>query len=104
VRCTGHAATIPGGDDGTALSLQRAPKACRDLRHLGLHATYQAIGAADRHPRADNDTETGRARNRRVDITITHTTDPDADSSPGSSIGELVALLGILRGNTGLSN
>jgi outer membrane protein OmpA-like peptidoglycan-associated protein len=72
VRCTGHTATIPNGHGGAALSLRRARVACRYLRGLGLHAAFRTIGAGNRHPRADNTTEAGRALNRRVHLTITH--------------------------------
>jgi outer membrane protein OmpA-like peptidoglycan-associated protein len=72
VRCTGHTAEVPGGNGGGALSRRRAHTACRYLRALGLDADYRAVGVGNHHPRADNDTEAGRARNRRVQITITH--------------------------------
>jgi YVTN family beta-propeller protein len=72
VRCTGHSAAIPDGNGGAALSLARARVACRHLRRLGLGTRYRTTGVGDRDPRASNDSESGRARNRYVDLTITH--------------------------------
>jgi outer membrane protein OmpA-like peptidoglycan-associated protein len=72
IRCTGHTASIPEGAGGDALSLVRAHVACRFLHHVGLHARYTTVGLCNRHPRASNHTEPGRARNRYVALTITH--------------------------------
>jgi YVTN family beta-propeller protein len=72
VRCTGHTAAIPDGPGGSALSLARARVACHLLRGLGPHARHETVGVGNRRPRASNDTDAGRARNRYVELTITH--------------------------------
>ncbi|MCZ4494279.1 MAG: Glycine-rich cell wall structural protein precursor match [Conexibacter sp.] len=72
VRCTGHTAAIRDGQGGSALSLARARVACHILRGLGPHVRHETVGVGNRRPRASNDTEAGRARNRYVELTITH--------------------------------
>jgi type VI secretion system protein ImpK len=54
-----------------ALSLERARQVARRLSSgLADPSRLQVVGLADRQPRSPNDTEAGRARNRRIEITL----------------------------------
>lgn len=67
----GH--TDPSGTDemNKALSMRRALAVRNALMQLGVPATvFQLSGLGSTEPIADNDTPAGRARNRRVEVTI----------------------------------
>jgi outer membrane protein OmpA-like peptidoglycan-associated protein len=54
------------------LSQQRADTVMADLVKLGVDASrMKAEGYGQEHPVADNSTEEGRAKNRRIDIRVT---------------------------------
>lgn len=54
------------------LSRQRAESVMADLAKLGVDAArLQADGYGQEHPVADNSTEEGRAKNRRIDMRVT---------------------------------
>jgi outer membrane protein OmpA-like peptidoglycan-associated protein len=76
----GHTDNVGNPDSNLKLSTGRA-EAVRDwlIEASGIPATQFAIqGYGDTHPLADNDTETGRAKNRRVEITLV----PDSQQAP----------------------
>ncbi len=71
VTCTGHldrTGASPTAD--RALALARATQVCDALGGLGVQATRRVASAGHAAPRATNRTAAGRARNRRVEITI----------------------------------
>ena len=74
LRCDGHDANVrPTSVTTSQLSLARAAAICAALRQLGVRARPRLVGHADTDPIATNATESGRARNRRVEVTLTHT-------------------------------
>jgi OOP family OmpA-OmpF porin len=68
---TGYTDNVGGPDFNSALSLQRA-EAVRDaLISLGADPSkFQIKGAGEAMPIADNSTDEGRARNRRVEVQV----------------------------------
>ena len=76
VRITGHTDNVGSDEANMRLSEGRA-KAVRDaLVQRGIEAgRIEAEGKGETEPVATNDTEEGRARNRRVEFTITATGD-----------------------------
>ncbi len=68
----GHAAAAGYAGGRKALSEQRAKAVAERIVDLTGRSgeTVRAIGYGDAKPIADNSTEAGRARNRRVEITI----------------------------------
>jgi hypothetical protein len=73
LRCDGHDANVRA-NSLTSLRLSRARAAvmCDALRQLGVHARPLLAGHGDSQPIASNATGSGRAQNRRVQVTITH--------------------------------
>lgn len=68
----GHTASVgkPGGE--MTLSIQRAEKIANELAKRGIdRARIKAEGFGGTRPIATNDTDEGRAKNRRVEIVIT---------------------------------
>lgn len=81
----GHTDNVGSSDSNLKLSIARA-QAVRDwlIDASGIPATQFAIqGYGDTRPIADNDTPDGRAKNRRVEITLV----PDTASDSGSDSG-----------------
>jgi outer membrane protein OmpA-like peptidoglycan-associated protein len=73
VRCDGYSANVRAhSPDAARISVARAAVVCAALHHLGINATRTVIGHGDSRPLAPNTTAAGRARNRRVEVTITH--------------------------------
>jgi hypothetical protein len=73
LRCNGYTAGLhAGGRGGLTLSRERAELICTSLARHRLCMPRRAVGYGDARPIASNRTEAGRARNRRVEITITH--------------------------------
>jgi OOP family OmpA-OmpF porin len=68
---TGYTDNVGSPDFNTTLSLQRA-EAVRDaLISLGADPSkLQAKGAGESMPIADNSTDEGRAKNRRVEVQV----------------------------------
>ena len=70
----GHCAKIPGADDEEDMkfSKERAQTVADYLIKKGArsHSSIKVEGKGSSEPRADNDTEEGRIRNRRVEVTI----------------------------------
>jgi outer membrane protein OmpA-like peptidoglycan-associated protein len=70
VRCTGHTDSDGAAAYNQRLGLARARATCRYLRRHGVHAHVTVASMGERRPRASNRTVRGRARNRRVDISV----------------------------------
>jgi len=73
-RIEGHTDSIPAGppwEDNWQLSVERSRAVLRYLADIGVNERrFQIAGFSDTAPVATNDTEEGRANNRRVDIII----------------------------------
>ena len=73
VRCDGHDADVRGATVASSrLSRARAAAMCDALRQLGVRARPRLAGHGDSQPIASNTSNLGRAKNRRVEVTITH--------------------------------
>jgi alpha-tubulin suppressor-like RCC1 family protein len=75
-RCDGYAAGArDAGTPGHALavSLGRARVMCRSLRRFGVTVKPKLVAHGKHDPIASNAGESGRAENRRVEVTVTHT-------------------------------
>lgn len=71
VEVAGHTDSSGSESYNQALSQRRANSVAAYLQSRGVIADRLiAIGAGELHPIASNDTEDGRARNRRVELTI----------------------------------
>lgn len=75
IRVTGHSDNVPISTrrfpSNRALSQARAEAVVAQLsKHISKSERIRALGVADTQPVASNDTAEGRARNRRVEITI----------------------------------
>jgi hypothetical protein len=73
VRCDGYSAKVrDNSPDAKRISRARAALVCAALQHRGGDATPTVVGHGYSRPIASNATAAGRARNRRVEVTITH--------------------------------
>ena len=71
VEVAGHTDSIGSDEVNQRLSEQRANAVTQYLVAQGLNPQrFIVVGAGKRHPIASNDTEAGRAANRRVEITL----------------------------------
>ena len=71
VEVAGHTDSIGSDEVNQRLSEQRANAVTQYLVAQGLNPQrFITVGAGKRHPIASNDTEAGRAANRRVEITL----------------------------------
>jgi FtsP/CotA-like multicopper oxidase with cupredoxin domain len=87
LRCDGYDADVrPSSDTGSRLSLARAAAMCAALRKLGVDVRPRLAGHGDTHPIATNATKSGRAKNRRVEVTVTHEPRPLASAAYFCSI------------------
>ncbi|MGE0879196.1 MAG: OmpA family protein [Acidimicrobiia bacterium] len=81
VEIVGHTDSVPTGNPNFTnweLSTARAGSVVRYLIAHGIDSSrLRASGMADQKPIASNDTEEGRAKNRRVEITILSGVDPN---------------------------
>jgi OmpA-OmpF porin, OOP family len=77
----GHTDSYGSDETNLALSRRRAEAVSAYLGQLGVPALrMSAVGYGETQPIANNDTEQGRARNRRIDIII----EPQLESAPPS--------------------
>jgi hypothetical protein len=77
LRCDGYEADVRSSSDATShLSLARAAAMCAALRELGVDTRPRLVGHGDTDPIARNASESGRAKNRRVEVTVTHKPEP----------------------------
>ncbi len=74
----GHTDSYGGDESNQALSQQRAESVQRYMINAMRIPSYRLIatGYGETHPVANNETEAGRARNRRIDIVIKPNLDP----------------------------
>jgi len=71
VMITGYTDNVGGTEHNATLSLQRAEAVRDHLISLGADASkFEVNGAGETSPMADNSTEEGRAKNRRVEVTV----------------------------------
>ncbi len=66
----GHTDATGSASYNMALSKRRAASASRYLRAQGVTRTIRALGRGETEPIASNETEDGRAQNRRVEVAI----------------------------------
>jgi len=68
---TGYTDNVGGADHNSKLSLKRAEAVRDQLVSLGADPQkFQVSGAGEANPVADNSTEEGRAKNRRVEVAV----------------------------------
>ena len=73
VRCDGYTAKVSArSTEETSISRARAAVLCAALKRLGVNAPSTVAGHGASRPIAGNGTDAGRAKNRRVEVTITH--------------------------------
>lgn len=72
VRVEGHTDNVGSDEANQALSENRARSVMEALKKAGAPAgvRFEVVGFGESQPRADNDSEKGRALNRRVEILI----------------------------------
>ena len=71
VRLAGHTDNVGSAEDNKRLSQERAEAVRAQLIEFGCDpASIKAFGYGDTKPVASNESEEGRALNRRVEITL----------------------------------
>ena len=71
IEVTGHTDSIGGKENNRQLSEQRARSVLGFLSQRGVAATrVEAAGYGDSRPIVPNDTETNRAKNRRIEFRV----------------------------------
>ena len=71
IEVAGHTDSVGGTDYNQALSERRAGAVAQYLTSKGIkQERIITIGGGENHPVASNDTEAGRAQNRRVELTL----------------------------------
>ena len=71
IRVYGHTDIVGGAEVNQRVSTERAKKVAAFLVDKGIDASrIEAEGLSFNHPVADNSTEAGRAKNRRVEIYV----------------------------------
>ncbi|MGW0602831.1 OmpA family protein [Streptomyces sp. NPDC002640] len=89
VRVFGFTDNLGSYAHGEKLSKDRANQVQRELAaSLGGDVSYEVRGYSEDYPIADNSTEEGRRKNRRVEITFQKAPDPDLSAStPAAATG-----------------
>lgn len=102
VEIYGHADNSGSYNDRLRVSTERATQVGNYLRSRGVPLSQiYCQGCADRYPVADNASREGRARNRRVEIVVTHrTAAADGPASPWSSGDDTVPSIHYGAGET----
>lgn len=67
---TGHTDALSGDAYNMELGRRRAQAVRRYLEQRGINTNFKIASAGEREPVASNDTEEGRAKNRRVNLSI----------------------------------
>ena len=68
----GYTDNVGNADANLKLSQKRAENTMQEIVKLGVDAKrLEAEGYGEKHPVADNSTEEGRAKNRRIDLRVT---------------------------------
>ena len=71
IEVAGHTDSVGGTDYNQGLSERRAGTVAQYLVSKGIkQERIITIGGGENHPVASNDTEAGRAQNRRVELTL----------------------------------
>jgi outer membrane protein OmpA-like peptidoglycan-associated protein len=87
VRVFGFTDDLGSYEHGEKLSKNRADQVQRELAaHLGPDVNYEVRGYSEDYPIADNSTEEGRRKNRRVEITFQKQAEPDVSASAPSGV------------------
>ncbi|WP_166027090.1 OmpA family protein [Streptomyces chilikensis] len=85
VRVFGFTDDLGSYAHGEKLSKDRADQVQRELAaHLGPDVSYEVRGYSEDYPIADNSTEEGRRKNRRVEITFQKQASPEPSASAPS--------------------
>ncbi|MFD9867532.1 OmpA family protein [Streptomyces niveus] len=84
VRVTGYTDNLGSAAHGLTLSRERAAVIKKVLQKAAPGVTFQARGLGEKDPVADNSTEEGRIKNRRVEIDV----EIDRDPLPGADQGD----------------
>ncbi|NYV74482.1 OmpA family protein [Streptomyces sp. UH6] len=86
VRVFGFTDNLGSYTHGEKLSKDRADQVQRELAaHLGPDVSYEVRGYSEDYPIADNSTEEGRRKNRRVEVTFQKAPSPDISASAPSA-------------------
>jgi outer membrane protein OmpA-like peptidoglycan-associated protein len=82
IEVAGHTDSVGSDDYNQQLSERRANSVASYLSGHGVDRTRMVtIGAGEGHPVASNDTDAGRAQNRRVEITIVPVTQENVEKA-----------------------
>jgi outer membrane protein OmpA-like peptidoglycan-associated protein len=72
VKIGGYTDNVGDDSHNMKLSQERANRTMSEIERLGISSSRMtAEGYGEQHPIADNSTEEGRQRNRRIDIRVT---------------------------------
>jgi OOP family OmpA-OmpF porin len=96
IEIAGHTDSTGGTEFNQELSLQRAQAVRAALVERGVDpARLRAVGYGESRPIADNDTEEGRTRNRRVELAVGERNELDDPETPPAVEGALIGALGL---------
>ncbi|MFJ6695815.1 OmpA family protein [Streptomyces sp. NPDC091272] len=85
IRVFGFTDNLGSYEHGAKLSKKRADMVQLELtKTLGSNVTFEVRGYSEDYPIADNATEEGRKKNRRVEVTFPRGDAPNAGTNPGS--------------------
>ncbi|MFD3514171.1 OmpA family protein [Streptomyces sp. NPDC058657] len=85
VRVFGFTDNLGSYEHGKALSKKRADMVHVELtKTLGSNVTFEVRGYSEDYPIADNASEEGRKKNRRVEVTFPRGEAPSANTTPGA--------------------
>jgi outer membrane protein OmpA-like peptidoglycan-associated protein len=85
IRVFGFTDNLGSYEHGLKLSKNRADMVQRELiKSLGSNVTFEVRGYSEDYPIADNSSEEGRKKNRRVEITFPRGAAPNAGSTPST--------------------